>query len=141
MNAPAFFVVAAEVARLRRRELGRSPPNHHGPEENIMTIFALCVFSGGLDQPTPTLGPRRCARPDTQVFRLPPALKATLEVKGDDFVEVRREGNDDEDSRDAMEADVNRILEPFGGEIDCPAICDHSRNVDAAGERANEQGR
>ena len=78
-----------------------------------------------------------------QVFRLPHELKATLEVEGDDFIEIRREGdNDDEDARDAMEADVNRILSPFGGEIDCsgfltiaemwtpsPPCCAHCRDL------------
>jgi hypothetical protein len=86
-----------------------------------MTIFALCCFAEGLD-PDPDAATEALRAAGYEVFRLPPALKATLEIKGDDFIEVRGEGNDDEDSRDAMEADVNRILSPFGGEIDCSAF-------------------
>ena len=84
-----------------------------------MTIFALCVFSGGLERTDSDAGAEALRAAGYQVFRLPPVLKARLEVEGDDFIEIRREGdNDDEDGRDAMEADVNRILSPFGGEIE-----------------------
>jgi hypothetical protein len=86
-----------------------------------MTIFALCCFAAGLD-PDPDAATEALRAAGYRVFRLPAALKARLEVEGDDFIEIRREGNDDEDSRDAMEVDVNRILSPFGGEIDCSAF-------------------
>ena len=87
-----------------------------------MTIFALCCFAEGLD-PNPDAATAALRAAGYQVFRLPAALKATLEIKGDDFIEVRGEGdNDNEESRDAMKADVNRILHPFGGEID-PSYC------------------
>jgi hypothetical protein len=45
---------------------------------------------------------------------LPPLLKVALEFP-DDFLEIRR----DDDSRKAMEADAERIVSLFGGEIDC----------------------
>jgi hypothetical protein len=87
-----------------------------------MTIFALCCFAAGLD-PDPDAATEALRAAGYRVFRLPAALKARLEVEGDDFIEIRREGNnDDENSRDAMEAEVNRILSPFGGEID-PSDC------------------
>ena len=98
-------------------------------EENIMTIFALCVFSGGHSD----AGAEALRAAGYEVIRLPPQLKATLEVKGDDFVEIRREGNDDEDSRDAMRADVNRILDPFSGEIDGCAFMTIAEMWDAQG--------
>jgi len=83
-----------------------------------MTIFALCCFSAGLD-PDPDAVAEALRAAGYQVFRLPRALKKRLEVTGDDFIEVRGKGNDDDGAaRDAMEADVNRILSPFGGEID-----------------------
>jgi hypothetical protein len=86
-----------------------------------MTIFALCGFAAaGLDDPDAAAAALRAA--GYQVFRLPRALKATLKIEGDDFIEVRGEGNDDEKSRDAMEADVDRIVSPFGGAID-PSDC------------------
>jgi hypothetical protein len=89
-----------------------------------MTIFALCCFSAGLD-PDPDAAAEALRAAEYEVFRLPRALKKRLYIKGDDFIEVRGKGNDedeDEDARDAMEADVNRILSPFGGEIDCSAF-------------------
>ena len=86
-----------------------------------MTIFALCCFAAGLD-PDPDAAAEALRAAGYEVFRLPPELKATLEIQGDDFIEVRGKGNDDEDSRNAMEADVNRIVDPFGGEIDCSAF-------------------
>ena len=83
-----------------------------------MTIFALCCFSGGLEETDSDAGAEALRAAGYEVFRLPAALKATLEIEGDDFIEVRGEGNDDEDSRDAMEADAERIVKPFGGAID-----------------------
>ncbi len=80
-----------------------------------MTIFALCVFSGGLQQTNSDAGGEALRAAGYEVIRLPLELKATLEVEGDDFIEVRREGNDDEASRLAMYADLDRILKPFGG--------------------------
>ena len=66
--------------------------------------------------------PRRCGRSAHarryEVFRLPPALKATLEVEGDDFIEIRREGDADDDWIDAMRADAQRIVDPFDGNVD-----------------------
>ena len=106
-----------------------------------MTIFALCCFAEGLD-PDPDAATEALHAAGYRVFRLPAALKATLEIEGDDFIEVRGEGNDDRDLRHAMEADVNRIVDPFGGEIDCsgfltiaemwtpsPPCCAHCRDL------------
>jgi hypothetical protein len=80
-----------------------------------MTIFALCVFSGGLPRTDSDAGAEALRAAGYEVIRLPLELKATLEVEGNDFIEVRREGNDDRDSRVAMYADLDRILTPFGG--------------------------
>jgi hypothetical protein len=83
-----------------------------------MTIFALCVFSAGLD-PDPEAAAEALLAAGYEVYRLPFELKRALEIPDDDFIEIRRAGNnDDEDSRDAMEADAERIVEPFGGAID-----------------------
>jgi hypothetical protein len=79
----------------------------------------LCTFSAGLPENNPDAAAEALRAAGYQVFRLPPELKATLEVEGDDFIEIRLEGNDDEDSRDAMEAGARRIVSPFGGDIDC----------------------
>jgi hypothetical protein len=87
-----------------------------------MTIFALCCFAGDFEQANPDAAAEALRAAGYKVFRLPPALKKKLEVEGDDFIEIRREGNDDEDSRDAMEADAERIVSPFGGAID-PSGC------------------
>jgi hypothetical protein len=82
----------------RRRELGRSPSNHHGPEETIMTISALCIFSGNLTKAADIDAAAEALRAaGYQVFRLPPELNNS-EVEGDDFIEIRREG--DADTRD-----------------------------------------
>jgi hypothetical protein len=82
-----------------------------------MTIFALCCFACGLD-PDPDAAAEALGAAGYEVIRRPLALKIEPELEGDDFLEIRGEGNDDEDSRDAMEAEVNRIIKPFGGEID-----------------------
>ena len=88
-----------------------------------MTIFALCIFSGGLPQTNPDAAAEALRAAGYQVFRLPPELKATLEVEGDDFIEIRREGDDDDDdSIDAMWTDAERIVSPFGGDADCAAL-------------------
>jgi hypothetical protein len=80
------------------------------------------VFSGGLERTDSDAGAEALRAAGYEVFRLPPELKKTLQVEGDDYVEIRGKGTDDDDSRDAMEADVNRILSPFGGEIDSSAF-------------------
>ena len=78
--------------------MGRSPPNH---EENIITIFALCVFAGGLPQTNPDAAAEALRAAGYQVFRLPPELNNS-EVEGDDFIEIRREGDADDDAIHAM---------------------------------------
>ena len=112
MNAPAFFVVAAEVARLRRREVGRSPPNRYGPRGKYMPVFsALCVFSGTESETNPDAAAEALRAAGYQVFRLPPELKNS-EVEGDDFLEIRREGDADDDAINAVWADAQRVVDP-----------------------------
>jgi hypothetical protein len=124
MNAPAFFVVAAEVARLRRREVGRSPANRYGPRGKYMPVFsALCIFAGDNPQANPDAAAEALRAAGYQVFRLPPAFRDTLYINGDDFVEIRKRDDDDEKDADdlasAIRADTERIVEPFGGDVDC----------------------
>jgi hypothetical protein len=109
--------MAAESTE-RRRELGRSPSNPHGLEEIIMTIFSLCVFSCSLN-PDPDAAAEVLRAAGFKVYRLPSLLKVALEFPGDDFLEIRREGADDEGSLMAMRADAERIVSVFGGGIDC----------------------
>jgi hypothetical protein len=85
-------------------------------------IFALCCFSQGCD-PDPDAAAAALSRAGYEVIRRPLALKIERGLEGDDFIEIRRAGNnDDEDARDAMEAEVERIVAPFGGAID-PSGC------------------
>jgi hypothetical protein len=104
----------------RRRELGRSPSNHHGPEENIMAISAWCLFCGEIPGNNPDAAAEALRAAGYEVFRLPPELQdATCEIEGDDFIEVRCEGVADDDAIGAMWADAQRIVAPFKGDVDC----------------------
>jgi hypothetical protein len=93
----------------------------YGHEENPMTISALCIFSGDLPENNPDAAAEALRVAGYQVFRLPPELKAALEleVEGDDFIEVRRKGDIDRGSLGAMMTDVERVISPFGGLADC----------------------
>ena len=82
-----------------------------------MTIFALCCFAAGLD-PDPDAAAEALRAAGYQVFRLPAELNKS-EVEGDDFIEVRCEGDADDDSIDAMWTDIQRIVSPFDGDVDC----------------------
>ena len=84
-----------------------------------MTISALCIFSGDLPQINPDAAAEALRAAGYQVFRLPPKLRATLDVEGDDFIEIRREGDANDDAIDAMWTDARRIVDPFGGDVDC----------------------
>jgi hypothetical protein len=84
-----------------------------------MTISALCIFSGNLPRTNPDAAAKALRAAGYQVFRLPPKLRATLDVEGDDFIEIRREGDANDDAIDAMWADARRIVEPFDGDVDC----------------------
>jgi hypothetical protein len=84
-----------------------------------MTIAAWCLFCGNIPGNNPDAAAEALRAAGYQVFRLPPLLKVALEFPGDDFLEIRREGVDDEGSLMAMRADAERIVEPFGGGIDC----------------------
>jgi hypothetical protein len=83
-------------------------------------IAALCGFLGNIEGNDPDASAEALRAAGYQVFRLPPELKAaTCEIEGDDFIEVRREGDADDDAINAMWADVDRIVAPFEGEVDC----------------------
>jgi hypothetical protein len=85
-----------------------------------MTIAALCGFLGNIEGNDPDAAAEALRGAGYQVFRLPPELKAaTCEIEGDDFIEVRREGAPDDDAIAAMWADVDRIVAPFEGDVDC----------------------
>ena len=83
-----------------------------------MTISALCIFAGDLPQTNPDAAAEALRAAGYQVFRLPPELNNS-EVEGDDFIEIRREGDADDDSIHAMWTDAERIVSPFGGYADC----------------------
>ena len=81
-----------------------------------MTIAALCGFLGNIEGNDPDGAAEALRAAGYQVFRLPPELKAaTCEIEGDDFIEVRREGDADDDAINAMWADAQRIVAPFKG--------------------------
>jgi hypothetical protein len=78
-----------------------------------MTISALCIFSGDLPENNPDAAAAALRAAGYQVFRPPPELKATCYFEDDDFddfIEIRREGDADDDSIDAMRADAERIF-------------------------------
>jgi hypothetical protein len=84
-----------------------------------MTIFALCCFAFNCPTFNPDAAAEALLAAGYKVYRLPFELKRALEIADDDFIEIRGAGNnDDEDSRDAMEADAERIVKLFGGAID-----------------------
>jgi hypothetical protein len=82
-----------------------------------MTISALCIFAGDNPQAKPDAAAEALRAAGYQVFRLPPELNNS-EVEGDDFIEIRREGDADDDAIDALWADAERIVKPFGGDVD-----------------------
>jgi hypothetical protein len=84
-----------------------------------MTISALCIFSDDLSGDNANGAAEALRAAGYQVFRLTPELQAKIEIEGDDFIEVRRAGDADKDSIDAMWADVKRIVAPFDADIDC----------------------
>jgi hypothetical protein len=83
-----------------------------------MTISALCIFSGDLPQINPDAAAEALRAAGYQVFRLPPELNNS-EVEGDDFIAIRRKGDADDDAIHAMWTDARRIVDPFGGDVDC----------------------
>jgi hypothetical protein len=84
-----------------------------------MTILsALCIFSGNLPETNSDAAAEALRAAGYEVFRLPPELKATLDVEGDDFIEIRREGEDNDDDIHALYRDAERIVSPFGGYAD-----------------------
>ena len=84
-----------------------------------MTISALCMFCSDLPGSNPDAAAEALRAAGYQVFRLPPELKAATCEEGHDFIEIHREGNDDEDAIAAMWADAQRIVGPFEGDVDC----------------------
>jgi hypothetical protein len=83
-----------------------------------VTISALCIFAGDNPKANPDAAAEALRAAGYQVFRLPPELNNS-EVEGDDFIEIRREGDADDDAIRAMWADARRIVDPFGGDVDC----------------------
>jgi hypothetical protein len=83
-----------------------------------MIISALCMFCGNIEGNNPDAAAEALRAAGYQVFRLPPELNNS-EVEGDDFIEIRREGDADDDSINTMWADARRIVDPFGGDVDC----------------------
>ena len=81
-----------------------------------MIISALCIFSGDLPENNPDGAAEALTRAGYQIFRLSPEQKARLAVEGDDFIEICRNGNANDDY--AMLADAERIVSPFGGMAD-----------------------
>jgi hypothetical protein len=110
-----------------------------------MTIFALCCFAGDFEQANPDAAAEALRAAGYQVFRLPPELNNS-EVEGDDFIEIRREGDADDDSIDAMRADAERIASPFGGYVDCcgaasiEPFAELTLNLQSAGSNSQRQG-
>ena len=83
-----------------------------------MTISALCIFSGNMPKSDPDAAAEALRAAGYQVFRLPPELNNS-EVEGDDVIEICRDGDADDDAINAMWADAQRTVDPFGGDVDC----------------------
>ena len=83
----------------------------------------MCIFAGDNPQANPDAAAEALRAAGYEVFRLPPAFRDTLYINGDDFVEIRKRDDDDEKDADdlasAIRADTERIVEPFGGDVDC----------------------
>jgi hypothetical protein len=75
---------------------------------------SVCVFSGDLPETDSDAAAKALRAAGFEVFRLPLELKAKLDILGDDYIEIRRNDR----SRDAMEAEVDRIVEPLGGRVE-----------------------
>jgi hypothetical protein len=75
---------------------------------------AVCVFSGGLPETDSDAGAEALRAAGYEVYRLPPELKAKLDVEGDDYIEIRRNDR----SRTEMEAEADCLIEPFGGRVE-----------------------
>jgi hypothetical protein len=75
---------------------------------------AVVVFSGDLEKTDSDAAAEALRAAGFVVYRLPPELKAKLDVPGDDFIEIRRADR----SRDMMEVEANCIVEPFGGFVE-----------------------
>ena len=84
-----------------------------------MTISALCIFAEDFSGDRANAAAAALSAAGYEVFRVAPALKAKLEIEGDDFIEARRRGVADVDSTKAMWADVERIVAPFDAAVDC----------------------
>jgi hypothetical protein len=82
-----------------------------------MIISTLCIFSGDLPETNPNAAAKALRAAGYKIFRLPPELRAKLEVEGDDFIEVRRRARADAFLETIM-AHVERIVSPFGGYAD-----------------------
>jgi hypothetical protein len=82
---------------------------------NETPVFcSVCVFSGDLPGSDSDAAAEAQRAAGFTVFRLPPAVKAALDVEGDDFIEIRRNAR----SRCSMDAAADLIVEPFGGRVE-----------------------
>jgi hypothetical protein len=78
---------------------------------------SVCVFSGDLPETDSDAAAEALRAAGFEVYRLPPAVKATVEADGepgDDFIEIRRGDR----SRAGMESDAEDIVEQFGGRVE-----------------------
>lgn len=98
-------------------------------------ISALCIFAEDYEGDNANGAATALSAAGYEVHRLPPALKAALEVEGDDFIEVRRQlapaeagvdetiiatwfTADEKHPINVMWADVEQIVDPFGASVD-----------------------
>lgn len=98
----------------------------------MTTISALVIFAEDWLGTNANGAAEALAGAGYEVFRLPPELKAKVEIEGDDFIEVRRQvdgvdensinatwGDDDEQHPiNAMWANLKRIVAPFDADVD-----------------------
>jgi hypothetical protein len=76
---------------------------------------SVVVFSGDMPGSDSDAAAEALRAAGFEVYRLPPVLKAKLDVPGDDFIEIRR----GDDSREEMEVEAECIVEPLGGRVEC----------------------
>lgn len=98
----------------------------------MTTISALVIFAEDWLGTNANGAAEALAGAGYEVFRLPPELKAKVEIEGDDFIEVRRQvdgvdensinatwGDDDEQHPiNVMWDDVKRVVAPFDADVD-----------------------
>ena len=73
-------------------------------------------------EPNPDAGAEALRAAGYRSFACRPSSKPRWRSKATTSLRSAAKAMTDEDARDAMEADVSRIVYPFGGEIDCGAF-------------------